>query len=437
MKRLLALTLLLTVACLRPALAVTPERVVSPGGIEAWLIQDHANPIMSLEAAWQDSGSAHDPKGQEGLSRLMTGLLDEGAGPYDSQNFQRRLEDLSIKLSFNAGADMIQGRLTTLTRNRDQAFEMLRLSLSQPRFDPEAVQRIKGQIEAALAQSAEDPDSQASKALFKVSFPEHPYGRDNEGSAESIRTIGTGDLRSALARLGRGNLILGVVGDITPRELAPLLDSTFGPLPAQAATAPLAETSVPAPQPGIKPYVIKKAIPQSVVQFGFQGIKRDDPDWFAAYVMNYILGGGGFSSRLTVEVREKRGLAYSVYSYFYPFDHAGLWLGGVATENAKVGQSIALIRRELARLRDKGISREELANAKTYLTGSFPLRFDSSPNIAGLLVAVQSDRLGLDYLEKRNSLVDKVTLADIRRVAKRFMKPENLILVVVGEPKGL
>ncbi|MBF0353927.1 MAG: insulinase family protein [Alphaproteobacteria bacterium] len=437
MKRLICLALLLFAASFRPALAVTPERVITPGGFEAWLIQDHANPIMSLEVAWRDSGSAHDPAAKLGLGRLMAGLLDEGAGPYDSQAFQRRLEDLSIKLSFSSGADMVQGHLTTLSRNREQAFEMLRLALSQPHFEPEAVLRVKGQIEAGLAQSSEEPASIASKALFAASLPDHAYGRENEGTPETVRAITESDLRAALGRLGRDNLIIGVVGDITPQELSRLLDSTFAPLPARSNTKPLPQADVGTPQPGIKPLVIKRPIPQSVVQFAFQGIKRDDPDWFAAYVMNYILGGGGFSSRLTVEVREKRGLAYSVYSYFYPFDHGGLWLGGVATENAKVAQSLSLIRRELARMQGKGVSAKELADAKTFLTGSFPLRFDSSPNIAGLLVAVQSDRLGLDYLEKRNALVEQVTLGDVRRVAKRLMAPEKLIVIVVGQPKGL
>lgn len=420
-----------------PALAAKPVRVTSPGGIEAWLIEDRANPMLSLEMAWRDSGSAFDPAEKEGLSKLLAGTLDEGAGPYDSQAFQRKLEDLSIKLSFSAGSDMLRGHLTTLSRHRAEAFRLLKLAMTEPRFDEAAVLRVKGQMQAAIAQASEDPQSLASRVWFKVAFPNHPYGRDAQGSRESLSAISAGDLREAAKRLGRGNLILGVVGDITPQELGRLLDSSFGSLPAKAAAGNLAEAEVAVPQPGIKPLVIKKEIPQSVVQFGLQGIKRDDPDWFAGYVLNYILGGGGFASRLMVEIREKRGLAYSAYSYLYPLDHTGIWLGGVATKNEKVAQSISLVRKELARLRAQGVTAKELDDAKTYLTGSFPLRYDSNANIAGLLVAVQSDNLGLDYLDKRNQLVEAVTAADIARVAQRLMKPEKLIVIVVGSPKGL
>lgn len=435
--RRLALALLFLLLALADAHAAKPERVVSPGGIEAWLIEDHNNPILSVELSWRDSGAAYDPMGKEGLSRLMAGTLDEGAGPYDSQAFQRKLEDLSIKLSFSAGSDNIQAHLTTLTRNRASAFDLLRLSLVMPHFENAAVQRVKGQLLAMLARSSEDPNAIASRSWMAAAMPGHPYGRGVEGTADSIAAIGKDDLKSALLRLGRDNLIVGVAGDITPKELATLLDQTFLDLPAKSSAAKIAEANVAVPQPGVRPLIVKKNIPQSVVQFGFQGLKRDDPDWFPAYVLNYILGGGGFTSRLMVEIREKRGLAYSAHSYLYPMDHGAVWLGGVATRNDKVAQSIELVRKELARMAENGVNGKELEDAKTYLTGSFALRFSSSPGIAALLVSMQSDHLSLDYLDKRNDLVNQVTAADVSRVAKRLLKPENLIVVVVGSPKGL
>jgi zinc protease len=437
MMRRFLLALLLFVGIALQAQAAQPQRVVSPGGIEAWLIEDHANPMLSIELAWRDSGTAFDDESREGLAKLLAGTLDEGAAYMDSQAFQRKLEDLSIRLGFSAGADMIHGHLTTLSRNRTQAFDLLRLALTKPRFDEAAVQRVKGQMLAALAQQSEDPQAMASRAWFKTAFPAHPYGREGSGTPESLARLSPADLQAALLRLGRDNMIVGVVGDIKAAELAKLLDDTFATLPAKAAAGSLPEASVGIPAPGIKPLVIKKNIPQSVVQFGFQGIKRNDPDWFAGYVLNYILGGGGFASRLMVEIREKRGLAYSAYSYLYPFDHGAVWLGGVATRNDKVAQSIALVRDELERLAGKSITAKELEDAKTYLTGSFALRYDSSANIAGLLVAVQTDRLGLDYLDKRNDLIMKVSDDDVARVAKRLLKPENLIVIVVGQPKGL
>lgn len=435
--RRLILALLLVLASLGPSLAAKPQRVVSQGGIEAWLVEDHANPIISAEIAWRDSGSAFDPVGKEGLSRLLAGTMDEGAGPYDSQAYQRRLEDLSIKLSFSAGQDMLHASLITLVRNRDSAFDMLRLALVSPKFEESALNRVKGQILAGLAKSSEDPETIASRTWRAAAFAGHAYARQNEGTAESVPALAASDLKAALKRLGRDNMIIGVVGDIKPEELAQLLDRTFLDLPTKAAVSAMPEAAVAAPQEGIKPFVVNKSIPQSVVQFGFQGVKRDDPDWYAAYTLNYILGGGGFTSRLMVEIREKRGLAYSAYSYLYPMDHGAAWIGGVATRNDKVAQSIALVRKELENVAQDGVSAQELADAKTYLTGSFPLRFDSSRNIAGLLVSMQADRLGLDYLDKRNDLVARVTRADLARVAKRLIRPENLIVVVVGSPKGL
>jgi zinc protease len=425
----------LVVLASSPAQAVTIERVTSPGGIEAWLIRDHTIPILALEAAWR-GGAALDPEGKVGLAHLLSGMLDEGAGPHDSQAFQGALEDLSVRLSFEAGRDTFRGRLKTLTENRAQAFELMKLALTQPRFDPEPLERTRSQILASLAREAEDPDTLAARAWFAAAFAGHPYARPANGRVEDVKGLAAGDLKAALGRLvARDNLIVGVVGDITPEALRPLLDSTFGALPAK--TAPRPGVADVRPHKAGPPQVVRKPIPQSVAVFGLPGLKRDDPDWYTAFVMNYILGGGGFASRLMIEVREKRGLAYSVYSYLQPFEHAGILFGGVATENARVGQSLDLIREALKHLRDEGVTHEELANAKTYLTGSFPLQFDNSDRMAGLLVTMQIDRLGIDFLKRRNALIEAVSAKEIRRVATRLLDPNGLIVVVVGDPKGL
>lgn len=418
-----------------PARAVTIERVTSPGGIEAWLIQDHSIPILALEAAWR-GGAALDPAGKVGLAHFLSGMLDEGAGPHESQAFQTKLEDMSARLSFEAGRDTFRARLKTLTESRGPAFDLLKLALTQPRFDAEPLERTRSQILSSLAREAEDPDTVAARAWFAAAFAGHPYARPSNGRVEDVKGISAGDLRSAMGRLmARDNLIVGVVGDITPEALKPLLDSTFGALPAKTAARPA--VSDVRPHKAGPAQVIRKTIPQSVAVFGLPGIKRDDPDWYTAFVMNYILGGGGFASRLMVEVREKRGLAYSVYSYLQPFEHAGVFFGGVSTENARVGQSLDLIREALKHLRDEGVTAEELANAKTYLTGSFPLQFDNSDRMAGLLVTMQIDRLGIDFLKRRNALIEAVTAKEIRRVATRLLDPNGLIVVVVGDPKGL
>ncbi|WP_340116949.1 pitrilysin family protein [Pelagibius sp. 7325] len=428
---LIALTALLTAFQAR---AVEVQRVVSPGGIEAWLVEDHTNPIIALELAFR-GGGALDPEDKAGLAYMVSSTIDEGAGPLDSQAFQGELDNLSISLKFDAGLDSFSGSLETLTENRDRAFELLRLALTEPRFDAEPVERIRSQIVASLSRQSEDPDYIASRVLRRLMYGEHPYARPANGTEASIARITADDLRSFVQqRFGRDRLFVGVVGDITPDELAKALDDTFGMLPEKAA--PFSIPAVEAANGG-ETVVIAKPIPQSVVALGQDGIRRDDPDYYAAYVVNYILGGGGFASRLVEEVREKRGLAYSVYSYLAPFDHGSMIYAGTATQNARVGESLDLIRQEWRRMAEDGPTAEELDDAKRYLTGSFPLRFSSSANIAGMLVGMQMEDLGIDYLEKRNDYVEAVTLDDAKRVAKRLYRPDALTVVVVGAPDGV
>lgn len=414
--------------------AVEVQRVVSPGGIEAWLVEDHTNPIIALELAFR-GGAALDPVDKSGLATFVASTIDEGAGPLDSQAFQGELDNLSISLRFDAGLDSFNGSLETLTENRARAFELLRLALTEPRFDQEPVERIRSQLIARLSREAEDPDYIASRVLRHLMFGEHPYARPTRGTETSMSRITVDDLRSFVQqRFGRDRLYIGVVGDITPEDLGKALDETFLALPEKAApfTVPAATVAN-----GGETVVIAKPIPQSVVVLGQQGIARDDADYYAAYVVNYILGGGGFSSRLVEEVREKRGLAYSVYAYLAPFDHGSMIAGGTATQNARVGESLDLIRQEWRRMAEQGPSAEELDAAKRYLTGSFPLRFSSSDNIAGMLVGMQLEDLGIDYLENRNGYVEAVTLEDARRVAARVYQPDSLTVVVVGTPEGV
>ncbi|MCR6630018.1 MAG: insulinase family protein [Magnetospirillum sp.] len=435
MRRLIAFVFALPLAVLwgaLPAQAVTVERVVSPGGVEAWLVQDHSNPIISLSLAMR-GGAAVEAK--PGLAHMVSGLLDEGAGPYDSQTFQGKLEDLAIELSFETGKDNFRGNLKTLSDNRDTAFDLFRLALTQPRFDKEPVERVRNQILTSLARELQNPDALAARTWYKLAFAGHPYGVPVRGEPDTVKSIATADLKSyAKTWLSREGMVLAVVGDITPEQLKPLLDRTFGALPARHPAIAVTET---APRGAGQIEVISRDNPQSVAVFGAPGLKRNDPDWYAAYVMNYVLGGGGFSSWLTEEVREKRGLAYSVYSYLTPLDHAGVISGGVATQNARTGDSIRLIKEQFGRMASEGPSEKELADAKTYLTGSFALQLDSTASIAGLLVAVQLDDLGIDYLDRRNGYIEAVTMDQVKAVAARLLAPANLAFVVVGKPEGL
>lgn len=423
-----------TVAVAPSAYAVEVQRVRSPGGIEAWLVQDRSNPIISVSLAFR-GGAALDPQGKEGLATMVAGLIDEGAGDLDSQAFQGRLEELSISLHFSAGMDSFTGEMQSLTENRDTAFDLLRLALTEPRFDDEPVARIRGQLLAGLARQAEDPDTIAGRVLNKLLYPQHPYGRPSGGTLESIAAMPVDDMRRFVTdRFGRDALVIGVVGDISAAELAPLLDRTFQALPAKAAPFEVPRVD---PKASGDLVVIEKDMPQSVVVFGQNGIARDDPDFYTAYTVNYILGGGGFASRLYSEVREKRGLAYSVYSSLLPLDRSAMVVGGVGTQNSRVGESLDLIRQEWRRIAEAGPTETELRDAKTYLTGSFPLRFSSSSRIAGMLAGMQIENLGIDYLDRRNSLIEAVTIEDARRVARRLFDASALTVVVVGRPDGV
>lgn len=414
--------------------AVDVERVVSPGGIEAWLVQDHANPLVSMRFHFS-GGSELDPKGKEGLAHLAASTMDEGAGDIDSQTFQGQLTDHSITLRFSAGRDGFSGQFRTLKAHEVEAFDLLRLALTEPRFDAEPVGRLKSQIASALRSEEESPSSLASKALFKGFFPNHAYARPTKGTLKSLAQIGPSDLAKFVkTRMAKSTLKIGVVGDITPERLGEVLDLTFGALPDNPSVAAVPDIIVKAQG---RLQVIEKDVVQSTILFGHGGPKRDDPDFYIALVMNHILGGGSFTSRLYSEVREKRGLAYSVGTSLYPLNHTGLIIGSAGTENTRVSETLDVIRTEWKRLSEGDLGQKELDDAKTYITGSFPLSFTSTSAIARVLVAMQVNDLGIDYLDKRNAYISKITLKDIVRVAAKYLRVDQLDMVVVGKPTGL
>lgn len=430
----LLLVCLFALSAARPAQAIEVERVVSPGGIEAWLVRDPKVPVLSIEFSFE-GGSALDPEGKEGLANLASTLLDEGAGPLDSAAFQRRLADNAISLNFDAGADAFFGSLKTLTETRGEAVELLRLALSEPRFEDEAIERMRSAVLSGIRRSLGDPDYVARVAFYDAAYPAHPYGRRTSGTLETVAGLTADDLRGFVrSRFALDGLTVGVSGDITDEELGPLLDQAFGLLPERAETAGIETTE---PRTDGRTLVETRPIGQSVILMGQPGIGRDDPDWFPALVMNYVLGGGGFGSRLMEEIREKRGLTYGVYSYLVPFEHSALVMAGGATANANAGRMIELMKDEWRRMRDEGVTVAELEDAKTYLTGSFPLRFTSTAAIAGILRQIQRDELGIDYLDRRNALIEAVTLEDVNRVAKALLAPDRLLTVVVGQPEGV
>lgn len=416
------------------ASAMKIQTVKSPGGIEAWLVEEHSVPLIAMRFAFE-GGNSQDPAGKEGVANFLTAMMDEGAGDLTAIQFQECMEEIAMRMGFEDSRDSFYGSFETLTENLDEAVELLRLAINEPRFDPDAMERIRGQLLTSLAFAAKDPDRVAAREWFAAAFPDHPYGRPAVGTEESLATITRDDLEKYRKRVfAKDTLKIAVVGDIDAETLGKVLDRVFGDLPEKADLEPIPFVE---PKKGGDVHVIEMPVPQSVATFGLAGIPRKDPDFIPAFVMNHILGGGGFSSRLMEEVREKRGLAYSVYSYLQPYQHTAIFAGGVATKNEEIGQSLEVIRAELQRMATEGPTPEELENAKSYLIGSYPLRFDTNAKIANQLLGIMQDGLGQDYIEKRNSLIEAVTLEDVKRAAKRILETDNLIMTVVGQPKNL
>jgi zinc protease len=414
-----------------PANAMKIQTIKSPGGIEAWLVEEHAVPMMAMRFAF-DGGSSQDPVGKEGLANFVTAMLDEGAGDISSREFQERMEDLSMRMSYEEAKDAFYGNFETLTANRDEAAKLLKIALNKPRFDQDAVDRIRAQLLAALVYAARDPDKVAQNEWYAMAFKGHPYARPANGTEETVTSITSGDLEGYRKRIfAKDTLKVVAVGDIDADQFGKLLDEVFGDLPAKADLTPVSKT---APVTGGKQEVIEMNVPQSVAVFGLGAMPRKDPDFIPAFVLNQILGGGGFASKLMEEVREKRGLAYSVYTYVYPYQHASIFSGGVATRNDAMGQSLDVIRDELKKMAEQGPSQEDLDNAKNYLIGSYPLRFDTNAKIATQLLGLKMDGFGPDYVENRNAMIAAVTLDDMKRVAKHLLETQNLIVTIVGKP---
>jgi len=410
------------------------QEITSPGGIKAWFVEERSIPIISMEVAWK-GGSSLEAAEKAGLANLVASTMDEGAGAFDSRAFQTRLSDNAISLKFNASKDSFQGSLKTLSNNREEAFSLFSMALTSPRFDAEPVERIRNQILVGLNRKLSNPNSLAGRAWFEIAFPNHPYSVPTEGVIETVKAITQTDLvRFKNDQIALDNMVVAVIGDIGREELGILLDKTFSDVQKAARLVDVPDVK---PMPQTREKIIEQDIPQSIVVFGGAGIKRDDPDYYAAYILNYIVGGGGFESRLTKEIREKRGLVYSVYSYLYPLRHAGLQLGGFGTSNASAGEAIRLLKAELLKIRNDGVTADELAAAKTYINGSFPLRLSSNSKIANIMVSMQLFDLPVRYLNDRPGLIDAVTLDDILRVAQRLINPENMIVTVVGKPEGL
>lgn len=416
-----------------PAQAVQIEKIVSPGGIPAWLVREQSVPLVALSYAFH-GGSSQDDADKAGTASLASSLLDEGAGDLDGKTFQERLESRAIELRFSVGRDYFRGSLRALNEHREEAFKLLALALTKPRFDADAVERIRGQQLAVLRRELSDPEDLASSRWWKTAFPNHPYGRDSKGTLDTVPKITAADMRDYVRRtFARKELTISIVGDLDAKTAGELLDRAFGALPVGNDLKPVPEVT---PRGLGRRIVIDLDVPQAVVTFGGKGIARDDPDFMAAYVVNHILGGGSFSSRLYREVREKRGLAYGVSDSLVWFRRAAVMIGGTATRGDRAADALAIIEREIKRMAEQGPTAEEMVAAKSYLKGAYALSLDTSAKIAAQLTQIQIDNLGADYIDRRSAMIDKVTIEDARRAAKRLFG-SGLLVTIAGRPTGL
>jgi zinc protease len=404
------------------------QHLISPGGIEAWFVQDATVPLIAMEYAFA-GGASQDPADKSGVGNMVASLIDEGSGDLDSKSFHEHLDRRAIELSFAVTRDYFRGSLRMLKDNKDEAFELLRTALTSAHLDGNDVERIRSQIMSGLRRDTSNPNSLASRKFLQVAFGDHPYGRQASGTLDSVPTITIDDMRDYIRRvLAKDTLKVAVVGDVDSATLGKLLDQTFGALPAKASLTPVPD--IVAAKPPQRAYV-PLDVPQTVITFGSPGVARHDPNFMAAYVVNHILGGGGLSSRLYREVREKRGLAYSVYGALLWMDHSALFIGNTGTRADRAGDTVDAIDKEIRRMAEEGPTQQELEEAKSYLKGSQMLQLDTSSKLASALLQYQLDRLPIDYLEKRNAIVDAVTLNDAKQAAKRLWS-QGLLTVIVG-----
>ncbi len=432
MKRFAA-TLIALIIALPGWAEIKIKEVTSPGGITAWLVQDHSIPFTALELRFRGGTSLDDPD-KRGAVYLMSGLIEEGAGDMDARTYARELESLAASFSYRATDDTVSISARFLTENRDEVIDLLQTTIHEPRFDEDAIDRVRAQVISGLKSDQTDPSDIAGRSFAEMAYGDHPYASDGKGTIESVSSLTRDDIVAAYDNVfAKDRLYVGAVGDITAEELGVLLDELLLDLPATGK--PIPDKAKVTIDGGVS--VVDFNTPQSVALFGQSGIDRDDPDFFAAYILNHILGGGGFESRLMQEVREKRGLTYGVATYLVPKDLASVYLGSVSSANDRIAEAVEVIRQEWARAAAEGVTQKELDDAKTYLTGAYPLRFDGNGQIAGIMVGMQMEDLPIDYIATRNDKVNAVTLEDVNRVASELLDPEGLHFTIVGKPEGV
>lgn len=431
---LVTLVLAMLMVALAPMVSarasVKIQEVTSSSGVKAWLVEDYSVPIIALRFAFK-GGSVQDPAGKDGLAYLMSGLFDEGAGDLDRDAYQDRLDDSGAEISFTSGRDDISGSMRVIDSDLEEGVKLLAMAVQSPRFDKEPLERVRSQILTSLEARAKDPDAMSNIAWAKALYGNHPYALPDEGDVTTISKLTRDDLISQhKALLARSNLTVGVVGAIDAETLKKKLDEIFGGLPEKAELREIPEANLKLDQT----VRVNYALPQTTIRLAYPGIKRDAPEFFAAYLMNQVLGGGTFSSRLFNEVREKRGLAYGIGSSLVSRDYSNTLAIGTSTRSDRASETLALVLNEVKQMAEKGPTEEELAAAKRYTIGAYAIaNLDSSSSIAATLVGLQKENLGIDYIERREELINSVTLEQAKAEAKRLLSVAPAIMLVGPE----
>ena len=423
------LFLALTFLIVNTAQAVDIQEVVTPKlGIKAWLVESHTLPMVNVNISFK-AGSVFDMEDKNGIASLTASLLSEGSGDMDAATFTKEIEKLGGLFSTGAGKLSSTISMRMLSENKEKSFALIGQAITNPRFDAEDFERVKDAKITSIQVASQNSSHVAHKLLKEHLYENHPYGHPAGGTESSLQNLSRFDVKRFYDRnYHLKNMVVSVVGDIQAAELATYLDEIFSGFKEGEV-----ENEFPTQTPDVTPVVVKQEmnVPQSTVYLAHKGITRENPDYYAVYFMNYILGGGGFNSRLMEEIREKRGLAYGVYSYFEPMPGGGSFIASVSTKNADAPTSIRLIKEEMERLK-QGVSDAEYEGAMSYLKGSFPLRLDSSSKVLGYLNTMQLENLGMDYLDMWTTRIGKVTKEDVKRMANKYLHPENLMTVVVG-----
>ncbi len=424
----LALALLIAFGWAAPALAAPPRALDVGAGEQVWFQEDHTVPMVAVTIALP-AGSVYDPKGKEGLAAFAAYLFNEGAGPLNAEAYQAQIADRAIQLTMSPDRDWLILSFSALSSQAKDAFRLVALALRHPRFDGDAIDRVRAQMLQALDQDADDAAAVAANRFYRVYFGDHPYAHPINGERAGLRAVSAADLKAfAATHWVKAGAKISVAGDIDAASLGALLHTTLDPLPAVAPPAPPPVLHAGAPGET----VVAMAVPQPTAIFGLPGMVRADKDYLAGYAANYIVGGGDFASRLTNEVRVKRGLTYGISTGLSDFRGGGVVIGQVATRQDAMAGSLSVVRQVLADFAARGPTTAELADAKTYLTGSYPLAFASNVAIAAQLNAFERAGLPLGYVSKRNGLIAALTLADVKRAAARLFNPARMTVVVGG-----